>query len=75
MHLSRVYLKMNDKAKFLEAQRAIRDLMPRKGIDEHDIPLIVENPSYDLRPWNIPGKMLRNGKAVPALSGNTDARP
>ena len=74
MHLSRVYLKMGDKAKFLEAQRAIRELMPRKGIDERDIPLIVENPRFDMRPWNIPGKKLQNGKAVPADAPSPSGR-
>ena len=64
-HLLRVYSKMNNEAKFLEAERAIRELMPRKGIDERDIPVIIENPGYDMRPWNIPGKKYQNGKAVP----------
>ena len=66
MHLSRVYLRTGDMVKFEEAQRAIRELMDRKGIDEHDIQLIIEHPEYDMRPWEIPGKKLKNGKAVPA---------
>ena len=66
MHLSRVYLRTGDREKFEEAQRAIRELMDRKGIDEHDIQLIIEHPEYDMRPWEIPGKKLKNGKAVPA---------
>ena len=66
IHLMRVYFKMKDREKFFEAQRAIGELLPRKGLNESDIPIIIRNPFYDMRPWDIPGRKYQNGKAVPA---------